>query len=282
VADPPVQAPPAETSQVQAANVVDFRNVTKRFGELTVIRDVTFSVPDLPDKGEFIAILGPSGCGKSTVLRLIAGLRPHYPATDGTVLVLDKPVESPGSDRGMVFQDYTSFDNRTVEDNVAFGLECRGVPTAERSERAREWIAKVGLDVKRDAAKYPSELSGGMRQRVAIARTLILSPRIILMDEPFGALDPTTRLHMQELLVDLWKEAQATVFFVTHSIEEAVYLGDRVYVFSSPPGTIIREMTIPPPTLPPKDMLKERAFIDRVSELRDVLDGLKSSTRAGD
>jgi ABC-type nitrate/sulfonate/bicarbonate transport system ATPase subunit len=282
VADPPVQAPPAETSQVQAANVVDFRNVTKRFGELTVIRDVTFSVPDLPDKGEFIAILGPSGCGKSTVLRLIAGLRPHYPATEGTVLVLDKPVESPGSDRGMVFQDYTSFDNRTVEDNVAFGLECRGVPTAERSERAREWIAKVGLDVKRDAAKYPSELSGGMRQRVAIARTLILSPRIILMDEPFGALDPTTRLHMQELLVDLWKEAQATVFFVTHSIEEAVYLGDRVYVFSSPPGTIIREMTIPPPTLPPKDMLKERAFIDRVSELRDVLDGLKSSTRAGD
>jgi NitT/TauT family transport system ATP-binding protein len=282
VADPPVQAPPAETSQVQAANVVDFRNVTKRFGELTVIRDVTFSVPDLPDKGEFIAILGPSGCGKSTVLRLIAGLRPHYPATDGTVLVLDKPVESPGSDRGMVFQDYTSFDNRTVEDNVAFGLECRGVPTAERSERAREWIAKVGLDVKRDAAKYPSELSGGMRQRVAIARTLILSPRIILMDEPFGALDPTTRLHMQELLVDLWKEAQATVFFVTHSIEEAVYLGDRVYVFSSAPGTIIREMTIPPPTRPPKDMLKERAFIDRVSELRDVLDGLKSSTRAGD
>jgi ABC-type nitrate/sulfonate/bicarbonate transport system ATPase subunit len=282
VADPPVQAPPAETSQVQAANVVDFRNVTKRFGELTVIRDVTFSVPDLPDKGEFIAILGPSGCGKSTVLRLIAGLRPHYPATDGTVLVLDKPVESPGSDRGMVFQDYTSFDNRTVEDNVAFGLECRGVPLAERSERAREWIAKVGLDVKRDAAKYPSELSGGMRQRVAIARTLILSPRIILMDEPFGALDPTTRLHMQELLVDLWKEAQATVFFVTHSIEEAVYLGDRVYVFSSAPGTIIREMTIPPPTLPPKDMLKERAFIDRVSELRDVLDGLKSSTRAGD
>ena len=136
----------------------------------------------------------------------------------------------------MVFQDYTSFDNRTVEDNVAFGLECRGVPPRERRERAREWIAKVGLDVKRDARKYPSELSGGMRQRVAIARTLILSPRIILMDEPFGALDPTTRLHMQALLVELWKEAQATVFFVTHSIEEAVYLGDRVYVFSSVAG----------------------------------------------
>ena len=110
------------------------------------------------------------------------------------------------------------------------------MPARERREQAREWIGKVGLDVKRDAAKFPSELSGGMRQRVAIARTLILSPRIILMDEPFGALDPTTRLHMQELLVELWREAQATVFFVTHSIEEAVYLGDRVYVFSSAPG----------------------------------------------
>jgi len=264
------------------SNVVEFRGVTKQFGNVTIIRDVTFSVPDLPGKGEFIAILGPSGCGKSTVLRLIAGLRPHHPATEGAVLVADKPVEQPGSDRGMVFQDYTSFDNRTVEDNVAFGLECRGVQAAERRERAREWIAKVGLDVARDAQKFPNELSGGMRQRVAIARTLILSPRIILMDEPFGALDPTTRLHMQELIVELWREAEATVFFVTHSIEEAVYLGDRVYIFSSAPGTIIREMTIPPPTLPPQDMLRERAFIDRVSEIRDVMAGLAASTRPGD
>jgi NitT/TauT family transport system ATP-binding protein len=265
-----------------AANVVDFRHVTKRFGALTVIRDVTFSVADLPDKGEFIAILGPSGCGKSTVLRLIAGLRPHFPATEGTVLVGGNPVTAPGSDRSMVFQDYTSFDNRTVEDNVAFGLECRGMAVAERRELARTWIAKVGLNVKRDATKYPGELSGGMRQRVAIARTLILSPRIILMDEPFGALDPTTRLHMQALLVDLWKEAQATVFFVTHSIEEAIYLGDRVYVFSSAPGTIIREMVVPPPTLPPKDMLREPAFVERVSEIRDVMDNLATSTRPGD
>jgi NitT/TauT family transport system ATP-binding protein len=275
-----VREPAAAPSQ--PANIVDFRNVTKRFGNLTVIRGVNFSVPDLPNKGEFVAILGPSGCGKSTVLRLIAGLRPHFPATEGTVLVGGQPVVRPGSDRSMVFQDYTSFDNRTVEDNVAFGLECRGVLARERRERAREWIAKVGLDVKRDATKYPSELSGGMRQRVAIARTLILSPRIILMDEPFGALDPTTRLHMQELLVDLWKEAQATVFFVTHSIEEAVYLGDRVYIFSSSPGTIIREMMIPPPTLPPKDMLREREFVERVSEIRDVMDHLSSSTRPGD
>jgi NitT/TauT family transport system ATP-binding protein len=266
----------------EPASLVDFRNVTKRFGALTVIRDVTFAVSDLPGKGEFISMLGPSGCGKSTVLRLIAGLRPQFPATEGTVLVGGKPVESPGSDRSMVFQDYTSFDNRSVEDNVAFGLECRGVPARERRERAREWIGKVGLDVKRDAAKFPSELSGGMRQRVAIARTLILSPRIILMDEPFGALDPTTRLHMQELLVKLWKEAEATVFFVTHSIDEAVYLGDRVYVFSSAPGTIIREMALPPPTHPPKEMLRERDFVERVCEIRDIMDSLATSTRAGD
>jgi len=263
-------------------NIVEFKNVTKRFGKLTVIRDVTFSVPDLPQKGEFIAILGPSGCGKSTVLRLIAGLRPHHPPSEGTVLVAGAAVRPPGSDRSMVFQDYTSFDNRTVEDNVAFGLECRGVPAKERRERAREWIAKVGLNVARDAQKYPGELSGGMRQRVAIARTLILSPRIILMDEPFGALDPTTRLHMQELLVQLWQEAEATVFFVTHSIEEAVYLGDRVYVFSSAPGTILREMAVSKPDRPPKEMQREPAFLEHVYEIRDLMDTLVSSTRAGD
>jgi NitT/TauT family transport system ATP-binding protein len=273
-----MDAPAAE----KRPNVVDFQGVTKRFGSVTVIRDVTFSVPDLPNKGEFVAILGPSGCGKSTVLRLIAGLRPHFPATTGSVLVGGAPVAAPGSDRGMVFQDYTSFDNRSVEDNVAFGLECRGVARKERIEQARQWIAKVGLTVDRDARKYPSELSGGMRQRVAIARTLILSPRIILMDEPFGALDPTTRLHMQELLIELWREAEATVFFVTHSIEEAVFLGDRVYVFSSAPGTIVREMLVPPPTRPPKEMLREPDFVDRVSEIRDLMDRMTTSIKAGD
>jgi NitT/TauT family transport system ATP-binding protein len=271
---------PASASDV-VPHVVEFRGVTKRFGRVTVIRDVTFAVPDLPGKGEFIAILGPSGCGKSTVLRLIASLRPHYPPSDGVVLIQGATITRPGSDRGMVFQDYTSFDNRTVEDNVAFGLECRGVPAAERRERARTWIAKVGLNVDRDARKYPGELSGGMRQRVAIARTLILSPRIILMDEPFGALDPTTRLNMQSLLVDLWREAQATVFFVTHSIEEAVYLGDRVYIFSPAPGTILRQMEVPPPDRPPKEMLREPGFVERVLEIRDIFDHMAATTRAG-
>jgi NitT/TauT family transport system ATP-binding protein len=276
----PVKAAPVDAAS--RPNVVEFTNVTKRFGDVTVIRDVTFCVPDLPGAGEFITILGPSGCGKSTVLRLIAGLAPHHPPTVGTVLVAGKPVERPGPDRSMVFQDYTSFDNRTVEDNVAFGLECRGVAAKERRERAREWIAKVGLDVKRDAGKYPAELSGGMRQRVAIARTLVLSPRIILMDEPFGALDPTTRLHMQALLVDLWREAEATVFFVTHSIEEAVYLGDRVYIFSSAPGTMLREMQVPKPHRPPKVMQREPEFLQKVFEIRDIIDNLSASPGAGD
>jgi ABC-type nitrate/sulfonate/bicarbonate transport system ATPase subunit len=265
------------------APVVLFDRVTKTYDDgFTAIKNVSFVVEDIPNKMEFVTILGPSGCGKSTVLRLIAGLNPQHPATSGTVLVQGKPVLAPGADRGMVFQDYSSFDNRTVEDNVAFGLECRGVAAGERRERAREWIKKVGLDVDRDADKFPHQLSGGMRQRVAIARTLILNPRIILMDEPFGALDPATRLRMQDLLVSLSREAQATVFFVTHSIEEAVYLGDRTYVFSSCPGTILKEMPVPAPDFPAKEMQRQPAFMEIVFQIRDMIESLESSTRAGD
>lgn len=283
---PTAPSAPTETAPVQPGVVVEFEKVTKTFGEgpraFTAIKNVSFVVHDRKDRGEFVAILGPSGCGKSTVLRLIAGLRPQHPASEGKVLVSGKAVLGPGADRGMVFQDYTSFDNRTVLDNVAFGLECQGVPAAERAERAKEWIHKVGLDVKRDASKYPHELSGGMRQRVAIARTLILHPRIILMDEPFGALDPPTRLNMQELLVALWHELEATVFFITHSIEEAVFLGDRVYIFSSSPGTILRELEIPSPDRPAKEMQRAPKFLEMVFDIRDTIDKLESSTRAGD
>lgn len=266
--------------------VVEFQNVAKVYGDgpsaFTAIRDVTFCVDDRPDHGEFVCILGPSGCGKSTVLRLIAGLSPQHPPTSGAVLVDGKSVTGPGADRGMVFQDYTSFDHRTVESNVAFGLECRGMPKDERRELAREWIRKVGLSVESDADKYPHQLSGGMRQRVAIARTLILKPRIILMDEPFGALDPSTRMQMQDLLVSLWRDQQATVFFVTHSIEEAVYLGDRIYVLSSSPGTILREVEVPPPNDPAKEMQKRPDFLEHVFELRDLIETLEASKRAGD
>jgi NitT/TauT family transport system ATP-binding protein len=272
--------------KVREPHVVEFRGVSKiynrgRANEFTAIRDVNFVVQDLIDKGEFVCILGPSGCGKSTILRLIAGLRPQHPASSGQVRVMGQPVVGPGADRGMVFQDYTSFDHRTVLDNVAFGLECQGVPRHERYEHARRWIARVGLDVARDQDKYPHELSGGMRQRVAIARTLILHPRIILMDEPFGALDPMTRMTMQDLLLELWRTTQATVFFVTHSIEEAVFLGDRIYVLSNSPGTILHELTIQPSDRPSKEMQKEEKFQETVYYLRELISRLEESRRAG-
>jgi NitT/TauT family transport system ATP-binding protein len=266
--------------------VVVFDKVTKTFGEgkgaFTAIKDVSFTIEDAPGRGEFVVILGPSGCGKSTVLRQIAGLAPHHPATSGEIRVLGQRIHGPGADRGMVFQDYTSFDNRSVVDNVAFGLECRGVPADERRERAYEWIAKVGLSVKRDANKYPHELSGGMRQRVAIARTLILKPRVILMDEPFGALDPSTRTRMQDNLVELWRELDATVFFITHSIEEAVFLGDRILIFSNSPGTVLHERRSPPPDRPSLAMQREPRFQEQVLEIRDIMNELESSSRAGD
>ncbi|HEX3479636.1 MAG TPA: ABC transporter ATP-binding protein [Kofleriaceae bacterium] len=266
--------------------VVVFDKVTKTYGHgpgaFTAIRDVSFTIEDYPGRGEFVSILGPSGCGKSTVIRLIAGLLPQFPQTSGTVRVVGKPVLGPGPDRGMVFQDYTSFDHRSVLDNVAFGLECRGMAKTERLDRARHWIQKVGLSVKRDADKYPHELSGGMRQRVAIARTLILEPRIILMDEPFGALDPPTRTRMQDNLVELWREQSPTIFFITHSIEEAVFLGDHILLFSNSPGTLLQTIRVPPPDRPSIEMQRDPKFQALATEIRDVIDRLESSNRAGD
>ncbi|MBI4956298.1 MAG: ATP-binding cassette domain-containing protein [Myxococcales bacterium] len=262
--------------------IVEFDKVTKSYGDFTAIRDVTFKIEDVPNRGEMVSILGPSGCGKSTVIRLIAGLAPQFPATRGTVLCAGEPIRGPGPDRGMVFQDYTSFDNRSVLDNVAFGLECRGVGRRERHDRARHWIQKVGLSVKSDADKLPHELSGGMRQRVAIARTLILEPRVILMDEPFGALDPPTRTRMQDNLVALWREQSPTVFFITHSVEEAVYLGDTIFIFSGSPGTILKEVRTPPPTKPSLEMQRDPEFRDMVFEIRALIEKLESSSRAGD
>jgi len=275
---------PRAPGEIEHPAVVEFAAVTKTYNAgrpnaFTAIRNVTFAVDDLPEKGEFICVLGPSGCGKSTILRLIAGLEPQHPPTSGDVRVLGRRVEGPGADRGMVFQDYTSFDHRTVLDNVTFGLECRGVPRAERKERGLEWIGKVGLSVERDKEKYPHELSGGMRQRVAIARTLILRPRIILMDEPFGALDPQTRMSMQDLLVALWREVHATVFFITHSIEEAVFLGDRVYIMSNSPGTILEELKVEPADRPSKEMQKEPRFQETVSYIRDLIVRLEAERR---
>lgn len=276
---------PAVEPAADRPAAVAFRNVTKVYGagtsrEYVAISDVNFTIPDVADHGEISSFLGPSGCGKSTVLRLVAGLAPQHPPTSGSVTVLGESIRGPAADRGMVFQDYTSFDNRTVLDNVAFGLECRGVGRREREAEARDWIARVGLDPTRDAAKYPHELSGGMRQRVAIARTLVLRPRIILMDEPFGALDPATRLDMQDLLVTLWREVQATVLFVTHSVEEAVYLGDRLFLMATTPGRIVEEVRLPAASAPAREAQSQPWFHDQVQRLHTRIEEIEAAALA--
>ncbi len=250
--------------------VVVFDRVTKAFNGRPVLQDISFSIEDNPDQGELITVVGQSGCGKSTLCKLIAGLKPHHPATSGAVRSFGELVTGPSPDRGVVDQKYSLLPHLTVLGNIAFGLRLLGVSRPEREERAREWIRKVGLDGTSD--KYPFELSGGMQQRVAIAATLILRPRIILMDEPFGALDPKIRIQMQSLLIDLWNEQKSTVFFVTHSAEEAVYLGDRVMRLNANPGTIAEVIPVPRPDRPLKDMRREAGFRDLCDNIREKLE----------
>lgn len=184
-------------------------------------------------KGELISLVGPSGCGKTTLLRAIAGL---LQPTSGQIMIGDQQCRGPGSDRGMVFQDFALFPWRTVRQNVAFGLEIAGVPRAEREERTLRYVKAVGLEKFADARIH--ELSGGMKQRVGIARALVMHPAITLMDEPFGALDAQTRNIMQEQLVEIIQHSERTILFVTHSVDEALYLSDRVVVLSKRPSTI--------------------------------------------
>jgi NitT/TauT family transport system ATP-binding protein len=227
-----------------AGNVLELRKVSKTFvtpdgRSFQAIQDVDFTVEDVPGAGEFRVFLGPSGCGKSTILNIVAGL---LSPTTGQALLRGKPITGPGPDRGMVFQSYSSYPWLTVLDNVAFGLKLRGVGREEREREARTWIKKVGLDG--SEKKYPRQLSGGMRQRVAIARTLAVKPQIVLMDEPFGALDVQTRLGMQNLINELWEQIQGTILFVTHDIAEAVYLADRIHILSAGPGRVVDEVEI--------------------------------------
>jgi NitT/TauT family transport system ATP-binding protein len=212
-----------------------------RSGRATeAVRDVSLDILDKPGIGEIVVFLGPSGCGKSTILKAIAGL---LAPTQGEILVEGKPVEDVGRDRGMVFQTYTSFGWLTVRENLEYGLRLQGVPKEQRGARSDKYLQSVGLADFAD--RYPKDLSGGMKQRVAIARTLINQPKIVLMDEPFGALDPQTRWGMQSLLLDVSRDEDNTILFVTHDVSEAVYLADTVYVLSSRPARILHKVEVP-------------------------------------
>ena len=204
------------------------------------VKEITLDILDKPGIGEIVVFLGPSGCGKSTLLKAVAGI---LPPTRGEILVDGEPVTDVGRDRGMVFQAYTSFAWLTVRDNVEYGLRLRGVPKNERREQSDKYLQSVGLADFAD--RYPKDLSGGMKQRVAIARTLINKPKLVLMDEPFGALDPQTRWGMQSLLLDVSRTEDNTILFVTHDVSEAVYLADTIYVLAPRPTRILHRIDVP-------------------------------------
>lgn len=262
---------------------IAIHNVSRSFmspqGErIEALKDINLEVEDAfspagRDIGEFRVLLGPSGCGKSTLLRLVAGLdRPD----SGEILVNGQPVHGPGKDRGMVFQKYTSFPWLTVEENIAYGLKINGIPEAQRKETVDHLLKAVGLT--EFARVYPETLSGGMQQRVAIARTLALRPSVILMDEPFGALDAQTRSEMQQLLLQIWQETACTILFVTHDVEEAVYLADRIFIMSSHPGTIVEDVQVPFDR--PRDLeLKEKSEFHDLQHY--VLGSLKRAPGVG-
>jgi len=197
--------------------------------ETSALVDINLQI----EEGEFVCLLGPSGCGKSTLLKIIAGL---IPATSGRIAINGRSVSSPGPERAVVFQDYALFPWMSVRDNVEFGLEARKIPAAERREASRRLLKVVGLSDFAD--RFPHQLSGGMKQRVSIARALAVDPSLLLMDEPFGALDAQTRQLLQDELLRIWREYRKTVVFVTHSIEEAIYLSDRIVVMTARPGRV--------------------------------------------
>jgi NitT/TauT family transport system ATP-binding protein len=248
----------ADTPHIVISHVTK-RYVTAQRGELLALRDVSFDA----GRGEFISIVGPSGCGKSTLLYIVAGL---LEASGGSVTVDGRPIDGPSPDRGVVLQNFSIFPWRRVADNVVYGPQMRGVPKAERRRLARKYLELVGLDDFADY--YPRELSGGMKQRVAIAQMLACNPSTFLMDEPFGALDALTREVLQDQLLQLWERDRKTVLFVTHSIDEAVLLSDRVVIMGTKPG---RVKQIVPINLPrPRQLAEIRAHPD-FSTLRNFI-----------
>lgn len=222
--------------------ILNVRNLQKKFGtngsSHTAFDGVTLDI----HRREFICVIGPSGCGKSTLIRIIAGLDE---STGGEVLLDGKAVTGPGPERGMVFQGYTLFPWLTVRRNVMFGLEMRGKDGSTAESEARQWLDMVGLSKFENS--YPHELSGGMKQRVAIARALANEPRILIMDEPFAALDAQTRCQMQSYLLQIWKKVDVTILFITHDLEEAAYLADRILVMGANPGRVVEFIENPVP-----------------------------------
>ena len=231
-------------------------------GPVVALQDVNLTVKE----SEFVMIVGPSGCGKTTLINIIGGLDE---ATSGEVLLDGKPVSAPGVDRGMVFQGYSLFPWLNVQKNIEFGLKMKGIPAAERADQAKKYIELVGL--KGFETALPKQLSGGMKQRVAIARTLANEPEVLLMDEPFGALDAQTRVVMQELLADISRRTGTTILFITHDIDEAVLLGERVYVMSRRPGTVrdVIEVNIPGERSHNSLVLPE--FLETKKQIMDML-----------
>jgi NitT/TauT family transport system ATP-binding protein len=246
--------------------ILSVRHLEKSFGEndsaVAALSDVSLDV----HRREFICVIGPSGCGKSTLIRIIAGLDA---ATGGEVLLDGQEVAGPGPDRGMVFQGYTLFPWLTVKRNVMFGLEMGGKARAAADLDARQWLEMVGLAKFADA--YPHELSGGMKQRVAIARALANRPRILIMDEPFGALDAQTRAQMQAYLLQIWRAIDVTILFVTHDLDEAAYLSDRILVMATGPGRVVELIENPVPRPRRPEQFISRSFLSLKRRLNEMI-----------
>lgn len=243
------------------ANHID-KVYTSNKKSVKAIEDASIDIQD----NDFVCIVGPSGCGKSTLLRMLAGL--DFP-TAGEILVNDKKITGPGADRGMVFQTYTLFPWMTVEDNIKFGLKIKKMSKSEQQKIADRYLDIIGL--KKFAKAYPKELSGGMKQRVAIARALANQPEVLLMDEPFGALDPHTKSMMQLLMREIWETEHPTAVFITHDIDEAVFLANKIYVMSARPGKIIREVNVYLPHKRTLDLKDTPEFIQIRKGINDLL-----------
>lgn len=242
---------------------LEVRGLCKTFDRAIVLQNINLHLYDR----EFVCIVGASGCGKSTLLNIIAGL---IPPTSGQVLMDSEPVLGPGSDRGMIFQSYSLFPWLTVADNIGFGLSLKKIPKLQQREKIGYYLNVVGLS--QFSHSYPKQLSGGMKQRVAIARALANEPEVLLMDEPFGALDAQTKEQMQQFLLQLWEKTHTTILMITHDVEEAIFLSERIYVMSAHPGQIKQEI---PVNLPPGRDLETKLSPEFIKIKRTVIHSLR-------